>query len=214
MIIDLDLFWEGWNKSGYSINYPLIIRQCRLNYPLIKIGPLNGAFSFNFLLFCNKNLLPCYYRRLLFALWDLKSAQPSRIIILQQRTQRGAPRRGWEPWDIHTDPRMLWFLCFKSNFFLSSVQVSRRFCSALRHRVAFWQFCVSRTPRRPRGTSRSPASDLTEWPVPLGHAGGKPDPFTSSNRLWVPPQRRPRSAATAELKYPETPVTCAPPRDY
>lgn len=85
MIIDLDLFWEGWNKSGYSINYPLIIRQCRLNYPLIKIGPLNGAFSFNFLLFCNKNLVPCYYRRLLFALWDLKSAQPSRIIIFQQR---------------------------------------------------------------------------------------------------------------------------------
>lgn len=107
MIIDFDLFWEGWNKSGYSINYPLIIRQCRLNYPLIKIGPLNAAFSFNFLLFCNKNLVPCYYRRLLFALWDLKSAQPSRIIILLQRTHRGAARRGWEPQE--TDSQILWF---------------------------------------------------------------------------------------------------------
>lgn len=64
----------GWNKSGYSINYPLIIRQCRLNYPLIKNGCLNAAFSFNFLLFCNRNLVPCYYRqlRLLFTLWGFK----------------------------------------------------------------------------------------------------------------------------------------------
>lgn len=51
MIMDLDLFWGGWNKSGYSINYPLIIRQCGLNYPLIKNGCLNAAFSFNFSLF-------------------------------------------------------------------------------------------------------------------------------------------------------------------
>lgn len=77
MTIDLDLFLGGLEKSGYSINYPLIIRQCRLNYPLIKIGPLNAAFSFNFLLFCNKNLVPCYYHRLLFALWDLKVRNPA-----------------------------------------------------------------------------------------------------------------------------------------
>lgn len=60
MIMDEVYFWM-WNKSRYSINYPLIIRQCRLNYPLIKNGLLNAAFSFNFLPFCNKNLVPCYY---------------------------------------------------------------------------------------------------------------------------------------------------------
>lgn len=149
MIIDLDLFWEGWEKkkSGYSINYPLIIRQCRLNYPLIKIGPLNAAFSFNFLLFCNKNLVPCYYHRLLFALWDLKSAQASRIIIFQQRTRRGAPRRGWEPPHICSDS--LIFLHDKDLFFFlppPSSRPGKR--SFLRYRS---QCCVSRTPRRPRG---------------------------------------------------------------
>ncbi len=37
MIMDLVYFGRR-NKSGYSINYPLIIHQCRLNYPLIKNG--------------------------------------------------------------------------------------------------------------------------------------------------------------------------------
>lgn len=77
MIMDWVYFGRG-NKSGYSINYPLIIRQCRLNYPLIKNGCLNAAFSFNFLPFYNKNLVPCYYSQpwLLFTLWDLKVLNP------------------------------------------------------------------------------------------------------------------------------------------
>lgn len=101
-----------------------------------------------------------------------KSAQPTRIIILQPRTRRGALRRGWEPRDISTDSQILWFFDITKNFlFPPVVRPGKRSPRYL------WQSCVSRTPRRPRRTPRSPASDLTVWPVPLWRAGGKPDPL-------------------------------------
>lgn len=114
MIMDWIYFGEVGNKSGYSINYPLITRQCGLNYPLIKNGCLNAAFSFHFLpFFCASFETRTWYlaiivTQLLFTFVGFKTRAPaSRIIIFTRAvdSERSAGGAGATLMDLSNSSR-------------------------------------------------------------------------------------------------------------